>query len=57
MLRAKETFFWGDSKRQKHIVEAGDLVDEKDPAVKGRERFFEKAAPKKRAPKKAVAEG
>ena len=37
MLRARETFFTGDHRK----VTKGDIVDAKDPIVKGKERLFE----------------
>ena len=39
MLRAKETFFTTSNL----VVVAGDLVDDNDPIVKGREALFEPA--------------
>lgn len=44
MLRATETFHAGTGDGWVTVV-AGDLVDDKNPIVKGREALFETAAP------------
>ncbi len=40
VLRCIEPFAFSD-KGVERVVRAGDLVDDKDPLVKGRERWFE----------------
>lgn len=35
MLKARESFFAG-----RRLIQAGDLIHESDPVVKGREQFF-----------------
>ncbi len=40
VLRCIEPFAFSD-KGVERVVRAGDLVDERDPLVKGRERWFE----------------
>jgi hypothetical protein len=69
MLRCVEAFAYTDHRSgQNRVVRTGDLLDDKDPRVKGREQWFElvdvtgervtprssEPAPSRRAAKKAA---
>ncbi len=41
ILRAREAFSYTDNRGIPRIVRPGDLVDDADPGVKGREHLFE----------------